>query len=74
MRRASMTCSCGEQYKKIFPATVDYAVHFDADRKTSPLRWTQEDLCVCIGCGETRSLVPGRELLELKAGGGESAA
>jgi hypothetical protein len=49
-------------------------VYFDVGRNTVPLRWTQDDLYVCTACGEISALVPGRELLELKAGGGESVA
>ena len=69
-----MACTCDEKYKRVFPATVEYAVYFDADRKCEPVLWKQEDIFVCLGCGEMRAFVPGREFLELKAGGGESAA
>jgi hypothetical protein len=69
-----MSCACGEQHRRIFPATIKYEVYVDAGRQTVPVKWTQEDLCVCTACGEASALVPWRELLELKAGGGESAA
>jgi hypothetical protein len=69
-----MRCDCGEQQRRTFQATIDYTVYFDSDRTTVPLRWREDALIVCIGCGEISGLVPGRVLLDLKAGGGESVA
>lgn len=69
-----MRCDCGEQQRRIFPAAIDYTVYFDADRGTVPLRWTEDALSVCVGCGEISGLVPGAVLRDLKAGGGESVA
>lgn len=70
-----MSCDCGEQFQRVFPATTEFKVYFDAQRKTVPLLWKQEEMIVCINCGNIFSSVPEAELQELRrgAGGDESA-
>jgi hypothetical protein len=65
-----MPCDCGENFQRVFDATADFAVYFDADRKTAPLLWTQEGMTICINCGGIISRVPDTELQELRRGAG----
>jgi hypothetical protein len=71
-----MPCDCDVRFQRVFDATTDFAVYFDAERKTVPLLWRQEGMTVCISCGDISSRVPATELRELRrgAGGDESAA
>jgi len=71
-----MACDCGERFQRVFDATTEFAVYFDAERKTVPLLWKQKGMTVCINCGDITSRVPEAELQELRrgAGGDESAA
>jgi hypothetical protein len=71
-----MSCDCGERFQRIFDSTNEFAVYFDAQRRTAPLLWKQEGLSVCINCGDITSRVPDAELQELRrgAGGDESVA
>lgn len=71
-----MSCDCGERFQRVFDATTEFAVYFDAERKTIPIRWKREGVYVCINCGDMTSRVPDVELQELRrgAGGDESAA
>jgi hypothetical protein len=63
-----MMCSCGEQHHRTFPARIQYSVYFDANRRTVPAVWTQEELWVYLACGNISSAVPDAELNELRAG------
>jgi len=67
-----MMCSCGEQHQRIFPAKIQYSVYFDANRRTVPAGWMQDELCVCLACGHIDSTVPDAELNELRMGAGET--
>jgi hypothetical protein len=69
-----MSCDCEEKYQRVFDATNEYAVYFDGDRKTVPLRWKAQGLYVCIACGNITSRVPDAELQQLRAGAGDSVA
>jgi len=64
-------CSWGERHQRIFPSAIQYRVYFDAKCETVPLEWTQNELSVCVACGQTNSFVPELELRELKKGAGE---
>lgn len=65
-----MRCDCGDRFQRVFDATTDFAVYFDAERRTDPLVWRQEGMSVCINCGEITSRVPDAELQELRRGAG----
>jgi len=71
-----MRCDCAEQQRRVFPAEIKFKVYLDADpeHRIPPLQWEQNELVVCIGCGEISGLVEGRILMELRAGAGESVA
>jgi len=69
-----MACECEEKYKRVFPAKNEFTVYFDRDRKTVPVRWNEEGMMVCIGCGDITGRVPDAELQVLRAGAGESVA
>ena len=71
-----MSCDCGERFQRVFPATTEFGVYFDAEHRTVPLRWNEERMIVCINCGNITSRVPEAELQELRrgAGGDEPAA
>jgi hypothetical protein len=71
-----MSCECGQRFQRVFDATSEFTVYFDAEQKTVPLVWQLEGISVCINCGDITSRVPNAELLELRrgAGGDESAA
>ncbi len=66
-----MSCGCGEQFQRVFPATVKYTVYFDETRETNPLRWEAKELVACVICGRIESGVPDTELQELRRGAGE---
>jgi hypothetical protein len=70
-----MSCDCGERFQRVFDATTDFALYFDAERRTAPLLWKQDGMTVCVNCGDITNRVPDAELQELRrgAGGVESA-
>jgi hypothetical protein len=45
-----MACACGEKLHRVFPASNNFAVYFDAKRKTFPVSWRSEELAVCLSC------------------------
>jgi hypothetical protein len=61
-----MACGCGEKFQQVFPAHINYAVYFDAQRTTIPASWRADELAVCLCCGEITSSVPADVLADLR--------
>jgi hypothetical protein len=67
-----MVCNCGEENLRSYPADNSFSVFMSKARDTSPLKWKESILYVCIGCGATGGQVPDALLQALRDGAGEN--